>query len=101
MKPWTVSQPIARKMSAWATFSTASATISHSDALDQLDHRLDDDPRLLAGRDVGDQRRVELHPVERHRAQPGEVRIAGPEIVDRDRRAVARAGQQSLSALPH
>ena len=87
-KPWTVSQPIARRISAWATVSTASATIFASDALDQLDHRLDDDPRLLAALDVGDQRRVELDPVERHRAQPGEVRIAGAEIVDRDARAV-------------
>ena len=58
------------------------------DALDQLDHRLDDHPRVLGSVDVGDQRRIELDPVERHRAQPREVRIAGAEIVDGDRGAV-------------
>ena len=39
--------------------------------------------------DVGDQRRVELHPVQRHRAQPREIGIAGAEIVDGDLRAVS------------
>jgi len=35
-------------------------------ALDQMDHGLNDEARLVAGLDVRDQRRIELHPVERH-----------------------------------
>ena len=45
---------------------------------------------------------IELDPVERHRAQPREVRIAGAEIVDRDcarRRAASAAISSSTDAL--
>ncbi len=87
-KPWTVSQPIARRMSAWATVSTASATTSQPTPLISWMTAWTMTRAFSRCLDVGDQRRVELDPVERHRAQPGDVRIAGSEIVDRDASAV-------------
>ena len=68
-----------------------------------MDHRLDHDSGFLTGFDLGNQRLVELDPVERHSAQPREVGIAGSKIVDRDRRALRpkrrNLGQIGLVAL--
>ena len=80
---------MARRMSAWATVSTASATISQPTPLISWITAWTITRAFSLRLDVGDQRRIELDPVERHRAQPREVRIAGAEIVDGDARAVA------------
>ena len=57
-------------------------------SMDQPDHRLNDRPGSIVGRDLIDQRAVDLHPVDRKRTQPLNARIAAPEIIDCDRRAV-------------
>ena len=53
--------------------------------------------------DVGRQPGIELHSVERHRAKPRKVRIAGPEVVDGDGCAVAsqagNLGQDTVADL--
>jgi len=75
-----------------------------ADAVDQPDHCLRDRARLGIGRDMLDKAAVELHPVERQIAQPGEVGITGPEIVDRDAGAVGaerRDGVDHLTRAMH
>ena len=60
-----------------AEFGTPSYVVDEddfrADALNELDHSLDDDPRLVRIFDVRDQRRIELHTVERHGAKAGKI----------------------------
>ena len=61
--------------------------------LDEMDHGLDDHPRLFVAIDVRNQLLVELHSVERHRPKARDVGIAGAEVVDCDAARHRREGR--------
>ena len=95
MKPWTVSQPIARRMSAWATVSTASATISQPTPLISwiTAWTITRAFSLVSMSAISDG--IELDPVERHRC----AAARGSNSRCRNRRSRSRAPSSRSAAI--
>ena len=86
-KPCSTSQPCFTRKSACALVSTPSRDGLQVQASGEADRRAHDRGVRVAGHQVGDERAVDFQRIELESLQVAERRVAGAEIVERDRHA--------------